>query len=148
MVCRWDHNDWSRKKMASLTSRKDSLQTKSVREHFAALWCSDETPNVIDSDLFLSKWGHNLLVAEIVWRFAERIIKHWVSRLPAYYVRLKLFSRRNKTKISNPIVSTVSLKWHLSQINARLCRAQLSVSRLPWVNFELWSCKLLKLEWD
>lgn len=70
MACGWDHNG---KKQASLISRKDSLR---VREPVAALWCNDETPKVIDSDLFLSKWGHDLLDAEIIRLFEERIIKH------------------------------------------------------------------------
>lgn len=78
MACGWDHNDWSRKKLASLISRKDSLR---VREPVPALWCNDETPKVIDRDLFLSKWGHDLLDAGVVRQFEERIIKHWVTRL-------------------------------------------------------------------
>lgn len=117
MACGWDHSDWSRKKQALLISRKDSLR---VREPVAALWCNDETPKVIDSDLFLSKWGHDLLDAEIIRLFEERIIKHWVLGLaiPARITwdwNFPVNETKPRLGIGNPsIISSVSLKWHRS----------------------------------
>lgn len=112
-------------------------------------------PKVIDSDPFLSKWGHDLLDAAIVRQFEERIIKHWVSRLaiPAGVLRETETFQRNKTKIRNRqslhyffCCSQMTPQPDQRDSKARLSRDQLSVSRQPWVNFEPWSCKLLKLE--